>query len=96
MAAMTAPRLLLIDDHAMFRTGLRLVISNALPGALIFEAGSLDDATRSAPDDLHLVLLDIRLTGLSGLKKCLTARQCEDYCSRESALVLWCCGPTRL
>lgn len=68
MAAMTAPRLLLIDDHAMFRTGLSLVISSAIPAALIFEAGSLDEATSSAPDDLHLVLLDIRLTGLSGLE----------------------------
>ncbi len=68
MNAMTAPRLLLIDDHAMFRSGLSLVIKSAIPGALIFEAGSLDEATRSAPDELHLVLLDIRLTGLSGLE----------------------------
>jgi DNA-binding NarL/FixJ family response regulator len=65
---MTAPRILLIDDHAMFRAGLSLVISSALPQARIFEAGSLDEAISSTQDDLDVVLLDIKLNGLSGLE----------------------------
>lgn len=68
MAAMTAPRILLIDDHAMFRAGLSLVISTAIPGTKIFEAGSLDEAISSTPDDVDMVLLDIKLNGLSGLE----------------------------
>ncbi len=68
MAAMTAPRILLIDDHAMFRAGLSLVISTAIPGTTIFQAGSLDEAISSTPDDVDVVLLDIKLQGLSGLE----------------------------
>jgi DNA-binding NarL/FixJ family response regulator len=68
MAAMTAPRILLIDDHAMFRAGLSLVISTAIPGTNIFEAGSLNDAISNTPDGVDVVLLDIKLNGLSGLE----------------------------
>ena len=38
MAAMYAPCALLIDDHAMFRVGLRQVIKAAIPDLDIFEA----------------------------------------------------------
>ncbi|MDD5056356.1 MAG: response regulator transcription factor [Sideroxydans sp.] len=65
---MTPTRILLIDDHAMFRTGLRLVLEAGKPGAEIFEAASLDEATGSAPGNLDVVLLDIHLNGLNGLE----------------------------
>jgi DNA-binding NarL/FixJ family response regulator len=68
MAAMTTPSVLLIDDHAMFRAGLSMVISAAIPGTNIVEAGSLDEAMSSTPDDVDVVLLDIKLNGLSGLE----------------------------
>lgn len=68
MAAMTTPSVLLIDDHAMFRAGLSMVISAAIPGTKIVEAGSLDEAMSSTPDDVDVVLLDIKLNGLSGLE----------------------------
>lgn len=68
MAAMTSPSVLLIDDHAMFRAGLSMVITTAIPGTEIFEAGSLDEAISSSPNDVDVVLLDIKLNGLSGLE----------------------------
>jgi hypothetical protein len=43
MAFMPLPCALLIDDHAMFRAGLRLVIKVAIPELGIFEAGSVDE-----------------------------------------------------
>ncbi|WP_044528982.1 response regulator [Herbaspirillum sp. B65] len=65
---MPIPRLLIIDDHALFRCGLRLVLQAALPQTTISEAGSLEDAMRAedaqAPD---MVLLDIQLGGLNGI-----------------------------
>lgn len=61
--------LLIIDDHALFRGGLRLILENAFEGAQVLEAASveaaLDADTGQAPS---VVLLDIRLNGLSGLE----------------------------
>ncbi|MFA5824607.1 MAG: response regulator transcription factor [Gallionellaceae bacterium] len=65
---MTAPRILLIDDHAMFRSGLRMVLNTGMPGTEIFEASSLGGAIDGAPDKVDLVLLDINLNGLNGLE----------------------------
>jgi DNA-binding NarL/FixJ family response regulator len=65
---MTAAKILLIDDHAMFRSGLRMVIESGIRGAEVYEAGSVADALHceAAPPDV--VLLDINLPGLNGME----------------------------
>lgn len=65
---MPAPRILLVDDHAMFRSGLGMVISAAMPDTKIIEAGSINEASSLPPDQIDLVLLDIKLNGLSGME----------------------------
>ena len=65
---MRLSHILLIDDHPMFRAGLSMVISRSLPEADIYQAASVDDALNTAPAGLHLVLLDIKLNGSSGLE----------------------------
>lgn len=65
---MLSARLLLIDDHALFRTGLRLVLENNVKVGDILEAGTVMDAIHqfgSTPVDI--ILLDIQLPGLNGL-----------------------------
>jgi len=63
--------ILLIDDHAMFRAGLRALLEGRLPAVRVLEAASIDDAERlriAAPD---LLLLDIQLqegNGLDGMR----------------------------
>lgn len=62
--------ILLIDDHALFRSGLRMIIESRFEGAEVLEAGSLEQALalEMAACPPHVVLLDIRLPGLNGLE----------------------------
>jgi DNA-binding NarL/FixJ family response regulator len=65
---MPAAAILLIDDHAMFRSGLGMVITMAMPEVAMFQAASVVEAVNTAPDDIQTVLLDIKLNGSSGLE----------------------------
>lgn len=65
---MISSHILLIDDHPMFRAGLGMVINRTMPEAGIYQAASVDEALSTAPDSIHLVLLDIKLNGSSGLE----------------------------
>jgi DNA-binding NarL/FixJ family response regulator len=64
---MSTTQILLIDDHAMFRSGLHMVLNERFPCAEIFEAGSINEATLNTPDGIDVILLDINLQGLNGL-----------------------------
>lgn len=71
MPPVDAPvKLLLIDDHALFRTGLRLIVGSHPQVGHILEAGSLDAASALATSDpdVRLILLDVQLPGINGLE----------------------------
>lgn len=59
--------LLLVDDHTLFRTGLRLIVQDHPGVGTIAEAGSIAQACALGLPVLELVLLDIQLPGMSGL-----------------------------
>ena len=69
---MTSPRILLIDDHAMFRSGLRMVLNASLQEAEVSEAGTLHEAIQGEPDmpdaTPDVILLDIKLPGMDGIE----------------------------
>ena len=62
-------KILLADDHAVVRKGLRSILEKDLPGCTIIEASdgvrAVDLARREEPE---LVVLDIGMPGLNGLE----------------------------
>lgn len=65
----TAPRILLADDHEIVRKGLRQMLAEAFPGAVFGEAANAAEAVRKAREsDWDVAVLDISLPDRSGLE----------------------------
>jgi DNA-binding NarL/FixJ family response regulator len=62
-------KILLVEDHALFREGFRLLLQHIDPQAEILEAGDARSAfdCAGAHPDLNLVLLDLGLPDMPGL-----------------------------
>lgn len=61
--------ILLVDDHALFRAGLRLLLASLRPDMIVFEASCVEQALALAQEhrDLRLCLLDLALRQEQGL-----------------------------
>jgi DNA-binding NarL/FixJ family response regulator len=61
-------KILLVDDHALFRDGMRYVLRKLDEQVDILDVGNFPDALNAAKDnpDLDLVLLDLHLPGSEG------------------------------
>jgi DNA-binding NarL/FixJ family response regulator len=72
-------RLLIVDDHAMVRHGLRAMLERDPAVEVVGEAGSPAEALAAVREcDPHIVLLDLRLGGEAedeGLALCATVTQ---------------------
>ena len=67
-------KILLVDEHVLFRAGLRMLLQTICPDVMVLEAYTLVEALSLATDhpDLQLCLLGISLkaeNGLTGLTK---------------------------
>jgi DNA-binding NarL/FixJ family response regulator len=58
---------LLVDDHALFREGIKLQLEELVPDVTCLEAGAVDEALAFAGREVDLVLLDFGLPGVKGL-----------------------------
>jgi DNA-binding NarL/FixJ family response regulator len=61
-------RLIIADDHPLFRNALRQAVDSVLNSAAVDEAGSFEDLTALLEKDaeVDLVLLDLTMPGISG------------------------------
>jgi DNA-binding NarL/FixJ family response regulator len=66
---MGTTRILIVDDHPLFREALKQAVAGGVANASVSLAGSLDAATTvlNADDDFDLILLDLRMPGVQGL-----------------------------
>jgi len=61
-------RLVIADDHPLFRNALRQAVASVVSSAVVDEAGSFEDLTALLEKDaeVDLVLLDLTMPGISG------------------------------
>lgn len=90
-------KLLLVDDHALFREGMELVLRHLDPGAEVSHSVSVEEALSAIEGGLKpdLVLLDLHMPGMVGLDALLAMRSRAEstpvvvLSGSENAQIVW-------
>jgi DNA-binding NarL/FixJ family response regulator len=61
-------RILIVDDHALFRQGLRFLLRDLDPDLEVSEAADCNQALALAENPFNIVLLDLHMPGMVGLQ----------------------------
>ena len=69
-------KILIADDHVLFRDGLRLIVEDTFPGSGIFEAANFSEALSliDRQSDIDLALVDFGMPGIDGFNGISTLR----------------------
>jgi two-component system, NarL family, invasion response regulator UvrY len=60
-------RVLLVDDHAIVRRGMRTILEDMVPGVVVEEAATGEAALAAITQAFDVVVLDLSMPGRSGL-----------------------------
>jgi DNA-binding NarL/FixJ family response regulator len=73
---MSGTRIMIVDDHPLFRGALKQALATALDEPELLEAGSLDELNEKLSKDgtVDLILLDLTMPGVQGLSGLLFIR----------------------
>src|SRR5476649_390584 len=68
MTTAASTRLVIADDHPLFRDALRQAVASVVASAVIDEAGSFEELTAllERESDVDLIMLDLAMPGISG------------------------------
>lgn len=78
--------ILLADDHAVVRRGLRDILASAFPRAHFVEVGTGDEVLSALRDShCHLLVLDVNMPGRTGVD---VLREVKHLCPRTPVLML--------
>ena len=61
-------RVLLVDDHAVVRRGIRATLEDELEGAIVAEAANGDEALAAIAQPFDAIVLDLSMPGRSGIE----------------------------
>ncbi len=59
--------IMIVDDHALFRTGMKMILTQVGEAAGISEACSIKEAFDFSESGVDVILLDIHMPGLNGI-----------------------------
>ncbi len=72
-------KVLMVDDHVLFRDGMRYVLQQLADEVEVVDSGNFDDGMRQAANDpnIDLALLDLHMPGSDGVKSVQIFHQCN-------------------
>ncbi|MGH7004516.1 MAG: response regulator, partial [Alphaproteobacteria bacterium] len=69
-------RVLIADDHALFRKGLRMLLADAFPKSDLRDVDNLDAALETlSGEPVDLAILDLRMPGMNGAESLRAVRE---------------------